>query len=110
MCFFDQTRWACGFWRWGHFREQCNKEYRTGETCGLKFVYNTHRDPDVCKLCKDIQKKQRKYNKLNSDIDRWSREPNRTASTEKAERDLEEVCQAIDNMTQQHQTRAFGSV
>jgi len=21
MCFFDQTRWACGFWRWGNVTE-----------------------------------------------------------------------------------------
>ncbi|KAI0907393.1 hypothetical protein F4824DRAFT_233968 [Ustulina deusta] len=110
MCFFDQTRWACGFWRWGHFREQCNKEYRTGETCGLKFVYNTTSEPEVCKLCKDIEKKQRKYNKLSSDISRWSRETNRSASIEKAQRDIVEVCQAIRNMTEQHQTRAWATV
>ncbi|KAI2621336.1 hypothetical protein GGS21DRAFT_535993 [Xylaria nigripes] len=110
MCFFDQTRWNCGFWRWGHFREQCNKEYRTGETCGLKFVYNTIREPDNCKLCKDIEKKQRKYNKLRSDILRWSMETNRTASIEKAERDICEVRQAIESMTRQHQTRAWATV
>ncbi|KAI0405075.1 hypothetical protein F4802DRAFT_597489 [Xylaria palmicola] len=110
MCFFDQTRWECGYWRWGHFREQCNKEYRTGETCGLKFVYNTIRDPEKCKLCKDIEKKQRKQNKLASDIARWSRENNRTASIEKAERDRYEVTQAINKMMEQHQIRAWGTV
>ncbi|KAI1435460.1 hypothetical protein GGR50DRAFT_322196 [Xylaria sp. CBS 124048] len=111
MCFFEQTRWNCGFWRWGHFREQCNKEYRTGETCGLKFVYNTIREADNCKLCKDIEKKQRKYSKLSSDIKRWSTESsNRSASIEKAQRELIEVCQAIDSMTKQHQTRAWATV
>ncbi|KAH8164949.1 hypothetical protein CIB48_g3292 [Xylaria polymorpha] len=110
MCFFDQTRWNCGYWRWGHFREQCNKEYRTGETCGLKFVYNTISEPEDCKLCKDIEKKKRKFNKLHSDITRWQRETNRSASIEKAHRDMIEVQQAIDNMTLQHQTRAWGTV
>ncbi|KAI1123251.1 hypothetical protein F5Y10DRAFT_281066 [Nemania abortiva] len=111
MCFFDQTRWACGYWRWGHFRGQCNREYRTGETCGLKLVNQTISDPDTCKLCKDIEKKQRKYNKLESDINRWSRETsNRSASIEKAQRDIMEVYQAIQNMTQQHQIRAWATV
>ncbi|KAI0112555.1 hypothetical protein GGR51DRAFT_45246 [Nemania sp. FL0031] len=111
MCFFDQTRWRCGYWRWGHFRGQCNREYRTGETCGLKLVNVTIADPDVCKLCKDIEKKQRKYNKLHSDIERWSREKsNRSASIEKAQGEIMEVHQAIQNMTNQHQLRAWGTV
>ena len=61
MCYFDQTRWSCGYWRWGHFRQQCNKEYRMGETCGLKLVYETRVESDVCKLCHDTEKKQRRY-------------------------------------------------
>ncbi|KAI1326551.1 hypothetical protein F5Y16DRAFT_226514 [Xylariaceae sp. FL0255] len=110
MCFYDQTRWSCGYWRWGHFREQCSNEYRTGETCGLKFVLNTHCEPDCCRLCKDIEKKQRKYSKLNSDIARWSTEgQNRSASIEKAQRDIVEVCQAIDSMNHEHYTRAWAS-
>ncbi|KAI1116551.1 hypothetical protein F5Y14DRAFT_68290 [Nemania sp. NC0429] len=110
MCFFDQTRWACGYWRWGHFRKQCNKEWRTGETCGLKFIYNTIADPDICKLCKDIEKKQRKYNKLMSDVDRWSREANRSATIEKARREIVEVTQAINSMSEEHQMRAYKTV
>lgn len=105
MCYFDQTRWACGYWRWGHFRQQCTKEYRTGETCGLKLVNYTHNEPDVCKLCKDIEKKQRKYNKLESDIYRWQKEGNRNATIEKAQRDMDEVTNAIYTMQQQHWTR-----
>ncbi|KAH8649168.1 hypothetical protein BX600DRAFT_442434 [Xylariales sp. PMI_506] len=105
MCYFDQTRWNCGYWRWGHFRQQCTKEYRTGETCGLKLIYETAMDGDICKLCKDIQKKERKYTKLESDIYRWQREGNRTATIEKAQRDLEEVAVAIQQMRQQHWTR-----
>ncbi|KAH7113059.1 hypothetical protein EDB81DRAFT_826446 [Dactylonectria macrodidyma] len=40
MCYFDQVVWACGNWKWGRFRQQCNKEYRIGETCGLKLKEN----------------------------------------------------------------------
>jgi hypothetical protein len=105
MCYFDQTRWACGYWRWGHFRQQCTKEYRTGETCGMKLVYLTNHEPDVCKICKDIEKKQRKYNKLESDIYRWQREGNRKASIEKAQIDMGEVHNAIESMQHQHWLR-----
>ncbi|KAI0193100.1 hypothetical protein F4808DRAFT_361239 [Astrocystis sublimbata] len=110
MCFFEQTRWRCGFWRWGLFREQCNKEYRMGETCGLKFVYNTINEPDVCKMCKDIDKKRRKEAKLDSDIRRWARETNRSASIEKANRDLKEVRNVIIEKTQDHWDIVYGSV
>ncbi|ORY58436.1 uncharacterized protein BCR38DRAFT_353044 [Pseudomassariella vexata] len=107
MCYFEQTRWICGYWRWGHFRQQCNKEYRTGETCGLKLVYNTNNEPDKCKICKDIDKKQRKYMKLQSDIYRWQREGNRNATIEKAERDKSEVEDAISSMQMQHHNRQY---
>lgn len=110
MCYFDQTRWQCGFWRWGHFREQCNKEYRTGETCGLKLILSTNYEPDICKLCKDIEKKQRKYNKLEGDILRWQREGNRNATIEKAQRDMAEVANTIYSMQQQHWTRQNSTV
>ncbi|KAI1177133.1 hypothetical protein F4777DRAFT_228043 [Nemania sp. FL0916] len=111
MCFFDQTLWVCGYWKWGHFRGQCNREYRTGETCGLKFINQTINDPDICKLCKDKEKKERKRIKLENDIYRWTMETSpRTASIEKARRDLYEVEQAIAVMTQQHNTRRFGTV
>ncbi|KPA42348.1 hypothetical protein FLAG1_04776 [Fusarium langsethiae] len=83
MCYFDQTRWTCGFWRWGHFRQQCNKEYRMGETCGLKLVYETKDERDACKLCHDIEKKQRRYDKMWRDVQRWQREGNRNATIER---------------------------
>ncbi|KAJ6438819.1 FAD binding domain-containing protein [Purpureocillium lavendulum] len=83
MCYFDQTRWSCGYWRWGHFRQQCNKEYRMGETCGLKLVYETRVEADVCKLCHDTEKKQRRYDKMYRDVQRWQREGNRSATIER---------------------------
>ncbi|KAI0026026.1 hypothetical protein F4780DRAFT_774229 [Xylariomycetidae sp. FL0641] len=110
MCYFDMTKWTCGYWRWGHFRQQCNKEYRTGETCGLKLVYDTNLEMEVCKLCKDTEKKQRKYLKLQNDIIRWQREGNRSATIEKAERDMAEVSDAIHGMVQQHEQRQYHMV
>ncbi|KAK7754440.1 hypothetical protein SLS62_003460 [Diatrype stigma] len=85
----------------------CTKEYRTGETCGLKLVFNTNLETDKCKLCKDIEKKQRRYTKLQNDIIRWQREGNRNATIEKAQRDMVEVEEAIRNMGQQHQMRQY---
>lgn len=111
MCFFDQTRWSCGYWRWGHFRGQCNKEWRTGETCGLKFVQDTTYEPDVCKLCKDIEKKNRRRQKLESDIARWSVDRStRSASIDKARNDLAEVRMALDTMLQRHNIQAYFTV
>jgi hypothetical protein len=77
MCYFEQTRWACGYWKWGNFRQQCNSEYRTGETCGLKLVYDTTEQPGQCKICDQIDKKSRRLEKMNQDIRRWLEEGNR---------------------------------
>jgi hypothetical protein len=91
MCFYKQIQWSCGYWRWGGFTDQCPKEYRTGETCGLKFVNGVDRVRDICELCKKIEKKKRRRKKLDEDIARWSQLSNRTASIEKAIRDKAEV-------------------
>ncbi|KAK1766614.1 hypothetical protein QBC33DRAFT_453154 [Phialemonium atrogriseum] len=79
MCFFEQTRWACGFWEWGKFREQCPREHRTGETCGLRLIWSTQHEGDVCKVCQQIARIQPRMKKMNTDIDRWRRQGNRTA-------------------------------
>ncbi|EQK98688.1 hypothetical protein OCS_05599 [Ophiocordyceps sinensis CO18] len=105
MCYFDQTRWSCGFWRWGHFREQCNKEYRMGETCGLKLVYETRVEPDVCKLCHDTEKKQRRYDKMYRDVQRWQREGNRSATIERTCGEMQDVLGQIYRMREEHDHR-----
>lgn len=105
MCYFDQTRWNCGFWKWGNFRQQCNKEYRTGETCGLKLVYDTNYKNEKCKLCEQIEKKQRRYHKMCQDIERWRREGNRRATIEKTEYDMAEVQEAINKIWLEHDDR-----
>jgi hypothetical protein len=102
MCYFEQTRWSCGYWRWGHFRQQCNKEYRMGETCGLKLVYETKVELEVCKLCHDTEKKQRRYDKMYRDVQRWYREVNRNATIERTCGEMEEVMGQIQRMRGEH--------
>jgi len=105
MCYFEQTRWACGYWRWGHFRQQCNKEYRMGETCGLKLVYETKTEKDVCKICHDTEKKQRRYDKMCRDIQRWQREGNRNATIERTCGEMQEALGQIYRMREEHDHR-----
>ncbi|KAF5025766.1 hypothetical protein F66182_2099 [Fusarium sp. NRRL 66182] len=105
MCYFEQTRWACGYWRWGHFRQQCNKEYRMGETCGLKLVYETKTEGDVCKLCHDTEKKQRRYDKMYRDVQRWQREGNRNATIERTCGEMNDVLGQIYRMKEEHDHR-----
>ncbi|KAI8401556.1 hypothetical protein FOFC_18425 [Fusarium oxysporum] len=105
MCYFEQTRWACGYWRWGHFRQLCNKEYRMGETCGLKLVYETKTERDVCKICHDTKKKQRRYDKMCRDIQRWQREGNRNATIERTCGEMQEALGQIYRMREEHDHR-----
>ncbi|KAJ2890467.1 hypothetical protein MKZ38_001851 [Zalerion maritima] len=105
MCYFEQTRWSCGYWKWGHFRQQCNKEYRMGETCGLKLVWETIYLQNPCKLCDDIAKKRRRIDKLEMDIARWQSEGNRRATIEKASADWQDIQNQISRMWDQHMER-----
>ncbi|PTB65536.1 hypothetical protein BBK36DRAFT_1120818 [Trichoderma citrinoviride] len=107
MCYFEQTRWSCGYWRWGHFRQQCNKEYRMGETCGLKLVYHTIPEADVCKLCHDKEKKQRRLDKMVKDVERWRSEGNRSATIERTEGEMATVREQICAMENEHALRQF---
>ena len=106
MCYFDQTVWSCGYWRWGHFRQQCNKEYRMGETCGLKLVYETRFEQDSCRLCHDIDKKVRRCEKMSRDVQRWQREGNRNATIERTCSEMRDVQSQIARMEEEHQNRA----
>ncbi len=74
MCFFDQYRFACGDWKWGYFRQHCNREYRTGETCGMKLIMQTVPQGQKCKLCDKIDTKQRRRAAEIERISRWQRE------------------------------------
>lgn len=105
MCYFDQVRWNCGYFKWGNFRQQCNKEYRTGETCGLKLVWDTDYKGVQCKLCDQMDKKQRRYDKMWQDVERWRKEGNRRATIEKTEYDMVEVQEAIHKIRLEHEEK-----
>ncbi|AEO58665.1 hypothetical protein MYCTH_2306150 [Thermothelomyces thermophilus ATCC 42464] len=105
MCYFDHQLWPCGWWKWGSFRGQCPKEYRTGETCGLKLIYNTYLEPQVCKHCEQIYKKQRRVAKMAEDVKRWRCEGNRRATVEKTEREMMELNLQINQLWTEHEIR-----
>lgn len=91
MCFYDQFVMNCGDYKWGHFRQHCSKEYRTGETCGMKLAMYTYQKADKCKTCEKIITKRGRLEKEQKRIDRWIREERhsgvtRTASIEASEK------------------------
>lgn len=85
MCFYEQYLYRCHDWKWGNFRQHCQAEYRVGETCGTKLVFQTLPLADKCKLCLKIEAKERRAAKHRDDYARWRKEPRRFgASMEKA--------------------------
>ena len=79
MCFYDANEMACKCWKWGHFRQHCAKEFRTGETCGMKLVMNRYQIAEKCKLCQKIDAKERQIRKEQERIRRWRSEGMRSA-------------------------------
>jgi hypothetical protein len=75
MCFFDQQIYQCGDFKWGPFRQHCAKEYRIGETCGMKLVMQNIHVQTKCRMCEKIERKwQRRAAELDR-IRRWQQEP-----------------------------------
>jgi len=106
MCYYDAVRWPCGWWKWGSFRAQCNKEYRTGETCGLKLVYETSWMTVPCKMCENMNKKHRRVQKFTDDIARWSSEGGRSNSIDIAQGEMNQAVLQYNNMLNEHNQRA----
>ena len=56
MCYYDQVRWECGYWKWGKLRVPCSKKSRENdETCSLKLVHSTSYMRTTCKLCDETE-------------------------------------------------------
>jgi hypothetical protein len=91
MCFYEQIIFACGDHRWGRFRQHCNREYRTGETCGMRLVMDTTQNYNKCTICQKIDIKHRRLTAAQEKVDRWRREGGRTASIEKAEEEMDKI-------------------
>ena len=62
---------ACGDHKWGHFRQHCGREYRTGETCGMKLIMETFKKPEKCKTCRKIDVKRARVDKELQRIEQW---------------------------------------
>ena len=108
MCYYNQKRWECGYWRWTQFSRQCPKEYRTGETCGLKLVMDVDNQKAACRLCKDIERKQRRLSKMEKDIARWREEGNKPATVERTEGEYGAVQRQMYDLQMQHYERVRG--
>jgi hypothetical protein len=68
MCFFDRLVWDCGFWQWSHFREQCDRECRLGDTCGRKQAFSISRESGPCNVCVVLDAKQQRIERLDGGI------------------------------------------
>lgn len=94
MCFYDYYVFRCGDWKFGNFRDHCQREYRMGETCGMKMFQERHEKKEKCSICTKIDTKKRKYEDRKQKVKRWEAEGDKPASVAKA---LEEMTQlALD--------------
>lgn len=109
MCFYEQFEFACRDFRWGNFKEHCNKEYRRGETCGMKLVYEVTHKPELCTICDKIERKNRRYWKCQEKLDKWKaegRERELRATVEKTKEEQEGVRLEIVKLQADRQERA----
>lgn len=74
MCFYNQKVYTCGDRNWGNFAHQCNYEYRTGETCGMKLVSKIESETTKCRLCEKIETKERRIQQEKERMLRWKEE------------------------------------
>ncbi|KAH7109152.1 hypothetical protein EDB81DRAFT_624095, partial [Dactylonectria macrodidyma] len=95
------TVWACGNWKWGKFRQQYNKEYRIGETCGLKLVYERQEEAKKCQVCDQMTKKENRI-KMTTERMARPREWKHLASLERCEEEVASLKDAILRLREQH--------
>ena len=108
MCFYEQYRFSCGDFKWSHFRQHCNQEYRTGETCGMKLVFQTHPVHQKCRICDKIETKQRRRATEKERISRWKKEGGRfRASIEKSEDIIDQLERELRDLTSERRSRAM---
>jgi hypothetical protein len=84
MCYYECIVFSCQDWKWGNFKQHCNKEYRIGETCGMKLVYQSLPQNHKCKLCEKIDTKWRRRESEADRVRRWTVEKRCPASVEKS--------------------------
>ncbi|KAL4908754.1 hypothetical protein BDW74DRAFT_173983 [Aspergillus multicolor] len=106
MCFYNQKRFSCGDFSWTNFITQCNYEYRTGETCGMKLVYATEQEKARCRLCEKIQTKTRRRDAETERLKRWEREGGTlVASMEKSRKLIQDLSTEIKGLQEERRVR-----
>lgn len=110
MCLYDANQMACGCWKWGHFRQHCAKEYRTGQNCGMKLVINCVSKEDECRICTKIDKKEKAIAKESARIDRWTREGKGTASIAKAQDEIAKLQDDLQKLIDEKMVRILQMV
>lgn len=110
MCYYAQTTYTCGDWKWGNMTERCPRQPRIGETCGAKLVAEEQvvRKNEECKVCQEIGVKQRKIQKLRDNIYRWNAEGSSfQASLEKAKREAIELAQKVKSLESRRMVNVY---
>lgn len=99
MCYYEMHVFACRDWKWGNFRQHCQREYRTGETCGSKLVYQNIPNAEKCKTCQKIDTKERRRQQEQQKIIRWQSEGSKyRASMEKAWQEMKNLESEINSL------------
>lgn len=96
MCFYEQTVFSCGDWKWGCFRDRCAHEHRTGETCGLRLIHHTEYRRATCHTCKSIETKKNRRLGGQKRIEKW-RQEGRLRENHSSIMQIESEIQALDS-------------
>ena len=106
MCFYDQRKFQCGDFKWDNFRQHCNREYRTGETCGTKLVMQTLHVRGICKHCEKFETKKRRRAAEIERITRWRKDGRKfAASIEKSEDSIQTLEREMRGLMNERQMR-----
>jgi hypothetical protein len=101
MCYYATTDYTCSDWKWGNMKERCPRQYRMGESCGAKLVHHESvtKSDHACKICQEIQVKERRLRKNQEKIARWMKEGDKfRGSIEKAERESAFLHEQIEDL------------
>jgi hypothetical protein len=101
MCYYDTITYACGDWKWGNCRQQCDREYRMGETCGMRLVYENTPEEKHCKICMKLATKRGRMDKECRRYQTWQTEgrlKSLSATVEKTLREIHELDAEIKSL------------
>jgi predicted RNase H-like nuclease (RuvC/YqgF family) len=106
MCFFNQEVFQCQDWKWGSRREACSRAPQIGESCGIKLIMDSQHINQLCSICQEIERKQRRIRKLEERIKRWNREPKQwRASIEAAKQEMQDIARESRWLDMERPTR-----